>query len=213
MKNQTIYEVSFWKKIAEHFIVYAQIFWYFVWFVPVRVLYRATSLFERELEHTHPGTLIVSNHQSLLDPFIALSYLPFQVYRKLLPVRFPVMSRIIRRWYVRPAMIFGAYDIGETKRERMLGLLKTKSYLKRRQSVMIFPEGKISKDGELQELQKGILFLAESGNPVLFAKFENFHLFGLTSLFSGHDLRITFNHLLWQEQENVEPAVFKSFLQ
>lgn len=119
------------------------------------------------------GSLIVANHQSELDPFIILANLPLRTFLHVIPIRFPMSHEYFIR--LKPLALLGAYDIGENKRERMLGLFKTRQYLTDRKSIMIFPEGHICDEETTQEFQRGLTFLTDVSRNVIFIRMKGFH--------------------------------------
>ena len=159
--------------IAKTSIAFFQICTYILISRVFRRFFLANRNVSRTINQLRRGSLIISNHQSILDPFITLSYLPFRSFLKMLPLRFP-MTHSYYRWL--PFLwLLGAYDIGVTKRERMAGLFRTRKFLFDRESVMIFPEGKISDENEILDFQKGVTFLTEIAANVIFVKMEGFH--------------------------------------
>ncbi|MFZ2187450.1 MAG: lysophospholipid acyltransferase family protein [Candidatus Moraniibacteriota bacterium] len=139
----------------------------------LRYFFRADRKVSRTISQLRRGSLIISNHQSILDPFIILAHLPTRSFLKAVPIRFPVTHSYYK--YLRFLALFGAYDIGADKRERMLGLFYTRDLLKSGESVMIFPEGRICAAGEMLDFQNGIKFLTDVSANVVFVKMEGFY--------------------------------------
>ena len=117
----------------------------------------------RHLERipTEGGGLILSNHQSYLDPL--LIGLPMQrpvsyIARDSL-FRVPIIGWILRKTYVMPINrdAAGTESVREAVRRMQAGYL-----------VGVFPEGTRSTDGELGEIKPGFVALARRSNlPIL----------------------------------------------
>src|SRR3989338_54711 len=109
------------------FIISSQILSYFAFYFIRRVWYRAEFVLPENFGETKKGILLVANHQSKSDPFIVLSYIPFSVFLRVLPIRFPVTHKYMGKAYLPYILkILGCYDIGETSRENMIGFLHTR---------------------------------------------------------------------------------------
>lgn len=141
--------------------------WYF------RYFFRVNKKMSQDIKKIKKGCLIISNHQSMLDPFIILSNMPFRSFLKILPVRFPISHKQYRR--VKPVVLIGGYSIGRDKREKMLKLFRTRKYLEKGRTIMLFPEGKISRQGSLLEFQQGITFLTDVTERTILVKLDGFY--------------------------------------
>ncbi|NIP85339.1 MAG: 1-acyl-sn-glycerol-3-phosphate acyltransferase [Planctomycetales bacterium] len=111
----------------------------------------------RHLEPRHGGVLVVSNHQSHLDPVLVglacsrrLNYLARSTLFAFAPFR----------WLIR------SLDAIPIEREGigMGGLKETLRRLKGEEMVLIFPEGTRSTDGEVAPLKPGFCVLARRGH-------------------------------------------------
>lgn len=105
--------------------------------------------------------LIVSNHQSILDPPVIGGAARRQIYflAKAELFRIPVFGRLIRRLNARPVRREGA----DTRALRTAALL-----LNEGKALLVFPEGTRSLDGRLGEGKAGVGMLAvTSGAPVV----------------------------------------------
>jgi 1-acyl-sn-glycerol-3-phosphate acyltransferase len=108
----------------------------------------------RERYPTSGGFLVLSNHQSFLDPPLVGMCVPRQINylaRKTL-FDIPVLGRII-------------HSVGSIPIDRdglgIGGLKETLRRLKRGEGVLLFPEGTRSLDGELQPLKPGFSALVD----------------------------------------------------
>jgi 1-acyl-sn-glycerol-3-phosphate acyltransferase len=128
------------------------------------------------------GVLIISNHQSKIDPFLVIYNLGFFNLLRTLPSRFPVTHSYMKKWFVGTLIYFiGGFDIGNDSAHRMKKLLFIKSLLKKKRMVLIFPEAKIIKESSIDfsEFKKGVFFLLKEKNtPVLFIKIEGLNQAG-----------------------------------
>jgi 1-acyl-sn-glycerol-3-phosphate acyltransferase len=100
--------------------------------------------------------ILVSNHSSILDILGIISAAPFPVrfFAKKSLIRFPVFG-----WF-----LYGAGHI-LIERERATSAFKNlkeaSALLKRGISIIVFPEGTRSPDGELKEFKRGAFLLAQ----------------------------------------------------
>jgi long-chain acyl-CoA synthetase len=113
----------------------------------------------RGLEHLpqeHPF-LICPNHQSYMDGPLVSAVLPYRVIRHMFTLGFtPFFSGGIKDVIARAARIVPIdpdTNLGRAMRISAIGL-------KAKQSLLIFPEGSLSCDGELQVFKKGAAILA-----------------------------------------------------
>ncbi len=145
---------------------------YLISVVPLRFFYLAKRTLPENIHSLERGSLLISNHRSKIDPFVVLAYLPFPVFLKLLPIRFPTDNDFMEKKWLRPALrLLGSYDIGATPREKMLGLLRTKELLDERTTVFLFPEGKICRN-QMGEFKRGIEFFVGPGRKVVVVQID-----------------------------------------
>lgn len=103
--------------------------------------------------------VIVANHQSLLDILVALASVPlhfkFLAKKELFPIPF-------LGWH----MFFAGYiPIDRASRESGRSAIeKVKQKLKKKVSVLLFPEGTRSMDGEMREFKNGAFRVAQELN-------------------------------------------------
>ncbi|MGB8491242.1 MAG: lysophospholipid acyltransferase family protein [Bacteroidales bacterium] len=106
--------------------------------------------------------VIISNHQSMLDILMinCLRY-RFKWVSKIENMKVPVLG-----WYLRMAKYIIVDRDNTESREEMLEI--SYMHLKKGMSVMLFPEGTRSQDGELGFFKRGAFQLAlETGRPIL----------------------------------------------
>jgi 1-acyl-sn-glycerol-3-phosphate acyltransferase len=105
--------------------------------------------------------IIVSNHQSLLDPLILMSAIPRRVTFLAAAYLFsiPVVGQLLKLAGAMPVK-GGKGDYGSFK--------KSLSLLHKGGAVGLFPEGGVSLDGNIRQLMPGWAYLVlKSGAPVL----------------------------------------------
>jgi 1-acyl-sn-glycerol-3-phosphate acyltransferase len=157
-------------------IKFNQILSYFFFYFPRRLFYNVDVSLPDNLKELKNGSLLVVNHQSILDPFDVLSCMPFGVFLKILPIRFPVTHKYMRKTLFSKVLpLLGCYDIGETAREKMGGLFFAHKLLKNGKTIFLFPEGKISKKGEISVFKKGIEFFTREAESVIFVRMDGFN--------------------------------------
>ncbi len=107
--------------------------------------------------------VIMSNHQSLLDPWILIAKLPFQLrwIIKSGVKRMPVFGYALKR--------MGHIFVDKNSRKGMVESVRmAEEQIGRGASVVIFPEGTRSRDGRLLEFQRGgAVIAARTGVPIL----------------------------------------------
>lgn len=158
-----------------HIISILQIFFYVFTAIPLRLFARARRDIDPRIRQLRPGSLIVANHQWFLDPFMVLAHLPFFSFLALLPIRFPVKHKFMRHKRWQWLRLVGAYDIGRTSRQKMMGLYRARQLLRRNVTIVLFPEGEVNRTGQLGELQRGIKFLMAENTTVMFVRLRGFH--------------------------------------
>jgi 1-acyl-sn-glycerol-3-phosphate acyltransferase len=121
------------------------------------------------------GTIIVSNHQSKLDPFLVTYHVGLGQWPHFLPIRYPVHHEFMRGGFVTTVIkALGGFDIGQTPLQKLQGLSRIRSLLKQNYSIVIFPEGKINyTTSEVDEFKRGVEMLFSKNYPVIFVRLEN----------------------------------------
>lgn len=158
-------------------IKYCQLLSYFIFYIPFKVFYAIEGDLPKDIKKIKKGSLLVSNHQTHLDPWIIMSRISLSVSIKILPIRFPVSHEYMtKQRFSKVLKLLGCYDIGGNSRENMIGFLYTRELLKRGETVFLFPEGKISRDGnEVDNLKRGIEFFVKESKNVIFARMKGFN--------------------------------------
>jgi len=110
----------------------------------------------------HGGVILCPNHTSYLDP----AFVQLVLRRRLV---FVMTERFYKspkaRWFYR---LVTAIPIGKGGRSARKGIRRAMALVKRGHAIVIFPEGRLSPDGHLNEAQRGIGTLARrTGAPVI----------------------------------------------
>lgn len=128
------------------------------------------------------GVLIISNHLSYTDAVLIGATCPR-------PVRCMGAKSLTRKWWLR--WLFPRLGVIPVSPTDSLGVVRSATAaLKRGEVLLIFPEGGISENGELQPLQKGFLTIARlSRVPVL-----------PVHLSYRPDARFRIGHKLWRRR-------------
>ncbi len=188
--------VSFFKKVSDILYnvkcacikQYAKLTQFFAWFViwPLLHLFFKVKYHGREnLKKITPPIIIVANHQRFYDAFLLRIALGF--FSGLLPMRFMATMHFtdpFLKFVKKTGFIHFVYaTTGVFTVEKGLGLNKNlkraKAILKNKGVVAMFPEGTLSKKGELLQFKRGVSALALSTNtkvlPVVIKITKNKH--------------------------------------
>ncbi|MDN5331050.1 MAG: 1-acyl-sn-glycerol-3-phosphate acyltransferase [Tepidanaerobacteraceae bacterium] len=106
--------------------------------------------------------IVVSNHQSILDPLVIMAYIPrrLRFLAAAYLFKIPGLNILLR--------LYGAIPVNDAERGDISSLKKALSILKRDGAVALFPEGGVSPDGKLRPFKQGFIYLAlKSGAAIL----------------------------------------------
>ncbi len=150
-------------ELATKYILQPTAFSRFVHFLFVKLIFLLGKVFfrlqVRGLEHLPQDRpfLICPNHQSYLDGPLVTAALPYRVIRYMFTLGFtPFFSGGIKDVIARIGRIVPVdpdTNLGRAMRVSAIGL-------KAKQNLLLFPEGSLSCDGELQVFKKGVAMLA-----------------------------------------------------
>ncbi len=156
-------------------IVVFQILSYIIGAIPLRLLYRGKRVLPDDLHRLRRGSLLISNHQSMVDPFYVLAHLPLNHFLRILPIRFPTDGKVYASSFYNPKLfpiltLLGCFSVGVTKAEKMRAIFYIRGLLKKRETVFLFPEGEIIKERNVKDLKRGIDFFIDDALNVLFVR-------------------------------------------
>jgi 1-acyl-sn-glycerol-3-phosphate acyltransferase len=178
----------------------------------IRVVVRANCWLPKNIRNLNRGALLIANHRSKSDPFVVLAHLPISVFMRILPVRFPVDHDFMRRKRFRWTLpLVGAYDIGGTARERMLGLLRTKEYLDRNTTVFLFPEGRIHRQN-VGEFQKGLEFFLGAGRRIVLIRIDGLERASKSVFRHGNTLHFS-TVLSVSDEKRIEASALRAIIE
>lgn len=111
--------------------------------------------------------LFAINHSGAPDFFVVFFGLPLSVTLKLVPYRFFIANRFFRNWLVRwMAMSYGGFPAKEHESIEW-GLDAARHAISRNETVVIFPEGKVSRTDKQYPPRKGVGILAKEDNVAI----------------------------------------------
>lgn len=162
-----------------------------------------------------PGTLILANHQSKIDPFLVTWNLGIRNLMAILPTRYPVTHEYMQRPFVGALIRFlGGYDIGATPLESAKKLLFTKSLLEHNRTVLLFPEGKIVREGNMhEEFRRGAHMLLSQKCPVVFVRLEGFNVASFRHPHASKKMHIHYSQILKSSDTEYKVKEMERFFQ
>ena len=167
------------KKIKNCFAFTVWFFSYFVVFFLSKIFLSISVSYEdKKFKGVKSPMLVVSNHKNLFDPWIIFVSMPFWSYVKLLPIRPFVKNKFSEKksllgvlsslgvikfvYFIYNVIVVSNNGDFEDKIKPIVDTLKEKN------TVLIFPEGKIILDTEVGEFKKGAVVVQErTGVPIL----------------------------------------------
>ena len=144
----------------------------------IRSVYRI-RIIGREQVPKQGGVILVANHVSWLDGFLILLFMP----RRVRAIAWAGNFRF--RWLRRMAKSWRVILIQPKERRELLKSMKVaKEWLKNGEAIFIFPEGGITRTGQVQGFRSGIMWLLKDVDvPVVPVYLEG--LWGSVFSFSG----------------------------
>ena len=122
---------------------------------PIAVILFDLKVYGRQHIPTHGGVLIVSNHQSLLDPIL----LPLRLER---PLNYIAKSELFvnrfNGWFLRT--VLNAFPVRQGQGD-VRAVKETIQRLQEGHLMNIYPEGARTEDGEIAPLQGGVALIVE----------------------------------------------------
>jgi long-chain acyl-CoA synthetase len=141
----------------------------------VRIFFTVKIEGEENLKNAQLPIILMPNHVSLIDSFFVVAALPRMLRKKLsFAAAYDVLYE--EYWYLRwlGELFFNTFPFPRKEHEHVAtGLLNMGTMLDDGYSVVVFPEGAISKDGKLQPLKRGAGLIAiEMGCAVIPVKMK-----------------------------------------
>jgi 1-acyl-sn-glycerol-3-phosphate acyltransferase len=122
---------------------------------PLATLLFQLKVYGRDHIPAQGGVLIVSNHQSLLDPIL----LPLYLHR---PLNYIAKSELFRNrlgaWFLRS--VFNAFPVRQGQGD-IRAVKETIQRLQEGHLMNIYPEGQRTHNGEIAPLQRGVALIVE----------------------------------------------------
>ena len=110
--------------------------------------------------------ILVANHPSMIDPFL-LCLLPFFMWNRIAPIHFMTAETRYHAWYRPLIKLLGAYPVPQRGWTMEQFFSSSIEKLKAGDSLMLFPEGKMVRQGR-ERARPGIAYLMrQSGVPVV----------------------------------------------
>lgn len=144
------------------------------------------------------GALIIANHQSRLDPFFIMYHLGLKNILRNIPFRFPVTSSYMRNPFLGlPLHCLGCFDMGETPFEKARGLLHIRNLLRHTKTVVLFPEGKITRNMPTPAVfERGVNFLIGHTTPVFLVRLTGMSTWSFFNITDRYQTQIRFSEVL-----------------
>jgi 1-acyl-sn-glycerol-3-phosphate acyltransferase len=117
--------------------------------------------------------VIAANHKTIWDAFIATSALPWNIYKKLSPIRYMTHDRyLIWLWQKIVMLPLGSFPA--KKAVHKTGIELAEEFMDKGQSIFMFPEGKMIKKGVQPKARVGVALLSVHKNAYIIPIHINF---------------------------------------
>jgi acyl-[acyl-carrier-protein]-phospholipid O-acyltransferase / long-chain-fatty-acid--[acyl-carrier-protein] ligase len=125
----------------------------------LRILYRVEVAGAENMPRPGEPAVVVVNHVSFLDGLLLAAFLPGKP-------TFAIHSAVARKWWMKPAMkLFRAFPVDPTNPMAAKAMVKT---VKEGNTLVIFPEGRITVTGALMKVFDGPGMVADkAGAPII----------------------------------------------
>jgi len=197
-----------------------------IW-IPTRfVLWTFARFKVTGLENLHSlkqGVIFASNHSNALDVILLPAGLPF--FSRFMPIFYTSRERSFyktKTWWEKILYmewmfwIWGAHKVLVGKKDYSISLKKHVEILNNKKSLLIFPEGRTTRDGKLQEPKAGIGYLADvTSLSIVPVAMVGTYAISFRDFFSrkkGLELRVgkpLFNKDLWGEKKDLDIEDYK----
>ncbi len=128
------------------------------------------------------GIIFISNHLNCNDPFVQTAFLPVQLKKKIFPITFLATHEKfggkIKSFIMK---LLGCIPVGNEKGQNVREAIKR---IKAGETIYLFPEGKISLDGKLNEDIGALQFFSKFSDIII----QPIHVAGLKSYWDLKDM-------------------------
>ena len=169
-------------------------------FFMTHIVYR-TRVHYPENFTVESGILVISNHQSMYDPFLVSYHLSRRLHLPTIFSTFPMRYPVINRFMEKPLVgflifLFGGYNIGKNTLDRMKGLLYTMNLLDKGTTVLLFPEGKIVKSDKVGYFNGGLDIVLRQNIPIRLVRLKGMHRWSWFNFSDRHQIDIYFSNII-----------------
>ncbi|RME53466.1 hypothetical protein D6783_01965 [Candidatus Woesearchaeota archaeon] len=145
------------KKTKNYLVAIVQALTILIIRIPMRLLFKSEGKFQYVFEKGKKY-ILAANHPNRADPFLIASTLPFSLYLQLLPVRIITHEKFLKN----PISACILYSLGSitTKQTRKGKVLERASrLLERGETILIFPSGRLEREGVVVKPKVGVVYL------------------------------------------------------
>lgn len=141
--------------------LFTQILVYSILYLPVKIFFRPQIIFEINKKSIKRGIVIAANHQSRLDLFLIFGAFPPRDFIKLIPIKGLVAEKYMDNWWKKILLTcFGTHALKEGIKNSSSALLYILDKIDKKETILLFPEGKVIKEGEKVNINPGLGYLA-----------------------------------------------------
>lgn len=111
------------------------------------------------------SVIFIANHTNGNDPFAITAFFPAILKCRIFPINFPTTKDWFqKKWKDWAARLLGCKPIGEKSIE---GVKEVRRLIASGETVFVFPEGKVSLDGEMSEDRKLLDFMSKYSDIIV----------------------------------------------
>ena len=157
---------------------------------PIQLIFFKRKIYYEDKKNTNlkkGGKLIISNHYNMLD-YVNTSFIVFPRKLSAVTSEIPFRSKLLR---------FGMKFFGNIKADRenknMDFIKKSANIIKKKQLVLIFPEGRNTPDGNIHEFTQSYIAISHLGNcPIVpIVSDGNYGIFKRVHIIIGKEIDIS----------------------
>lgn len=143
---------------------------------------------KENIEHIDEPVILIANHNSRFDPVYMTSFLPWHLYKKMMPFRFMTLGATMRKLRSIPGLyIVGCYAVEPGSGTLDEVLKKSMNILKKSENALVmFPDSPLHKVGEPPFAKPGIACLGKhSGRLIVPIGLSGMRPFGFWNFWKG----------------------------